>query len=300
MNKDAFYFPHFSNARHDRKIKRIIKELGVEGYGIFFMVLEVLREQNGMTYPMDDIDLLADEFRTSEQKVRTVICNYSLFEITPDQRFFSPKLIEYLGPYFKMKEQRKLAGLKSGEVRQRKASEQANDEQSLNDRSSTDEQSKEKERKGEESKDPDKRLSGNLPKKLPEPIPPKNPPKEEKDFINEIIDVFTESYFKSRGVPYLLANVGKERAAAGKLIAVYKKQYPESDSQETLLGLSDFFARCLEIKDTWLYNNMTLPIINSKLNEITQTLKNEKVSRNNRGATPEELARLVHKHATEG
>ena len=142
MNKDAYYFPHFSNARHDRKVKRIIKELGVEGYGIYFMLLEVLREQSNFEYPMDDIDLLADEFRTSEQKVRTVICNYKLFDVTPDEKFFSPKLIEYLEPYFKMKAQRQLAGQKSAEARQRKALQQANDEQPSNDRSTTVQQSK--------------------------------------------------------------------------------------------------------------------------------------------------------------
>ena len=153
MNKDAYYFPHFSNARHDRKVKRIIKELGVEGYGIYFMLLEVLREQTTLQYPMDDIDLLADEFRTSEQKVRTVICNYKLFDVTPDDRFFSPKLIEYLEPYFKMKAQRQLAGQKSAEARQRKALSQTSDEQPTNDRSTTVQQSKVKESKVKESKE---------------------------------------------------------------------------------------------------------------------------------------------------
>ena len=153
MNKDAYYFPHFSNARHDRKVKRIIKELGVEGYGIYFMLLEVLREQSNFEYPMDDIDLLADEFRTSEQKVRTVICNYKLFDVTPDEKFFSPKLIEYLEPYFKMKAQRQLAGQKSAEARQRKALQQANDEQPSNDRSTTVQQSKVKKSKVNESKE---------------------------------------------------------------------------------------------------------------------------------------------------
>ena len=66
--KDAYYFPHFCTARNDRKVKRLRKELGVEGYGIFFMLLEVLREQTDFKFPTEDIDLLADEFNTSEQK----------------------------------------------------------------------------------------------------------------------------------------------------------------------------------------------------------------------------------------
>jgi hypothetical protein len=117
MDKEAFYFPHFCNARHDRKIRRLRRELGVEGYGIYFMLLETLREQQDLMYPMDDLDLLSDEFGVSEAKIRTTICNYELFEIDVDQKFFSPKMLVYLEPYFKMKEQRKMAGKASAEKR---------------------------------------------------------------------------------------------------------------------------------------------------------------------------------------
>jgi len=117
MDKEAFYFPHFCNARHDRKIRRLRRELGVEGYGIYFMLLETLREQQDLMYPMDDLDLLSDEFGVSEAKIRTTICNYELFEVDVDQKFFSPKMLVYLEPYFKMKEQRKMAGKASAEKR---------------------------------------------------------------------------------------------------------------------------------------------------------------------------------------
>lgn len=140
MQKDAYYFPHFCNARHDRKIKRLRKELGLEGYGIYFMLLETLREQQDLMFPMDDIDLLAEEFGTSEQKIRVTICNYELFELDQDQKFFSPKMLVYLEPYFKMREQRKLAGKASADKRM------------LNDRSTTVQQSKGKESKEEEIK----------------------------------------------------------------------------------------------------------------------------------------------------
>lgn len=143
MQKDAYYFPHFCNARHDRKIKRLRKELGLEGYGIYFMLLETLREQQDLMFPMDDIDLLAEEFGTSEQKIRVTICNYELFELDQDQKFFSPKMLVYLEPYFKMKNQRREAGLKSAAQRV------------INDRSTTVQRpfNKEKESKEEESKE---------------------------------------------------------------------------------------------------------------------------------------------------
>ena len=117
MEKEAFYFPHFCNARHDRKIRRLRKELGTEGYGIYFMLLETLREQQDLMYPLEDLDLLAEEFNVSEAKVRVAICNYGLFEIDEEQKFFSPKMLVYLEPYFKMKEQRKIAGQKSADKR---------------------------------------------------------------------------------------------------------------------------------------------------------------------------------------
>lgn len=117
MDKDAYYFPHFCNARNDRKLRRVRKELGVEGYGIYFMVLEVLREQKDFRYPMDDIDLLADEFRTSDQKVRVVICNYDLFEVDENEQFFSPRFIEYLMPYIERKNANRLNGIKGNLIK---------------------------------------------------------------------------------------------------------------------------------------------------------------------------------------
>ena len=147
MEKEAFYFPHFCNARHDRKIRRLRKELGVEGYGIYFMLLEILREQQDLMYPMEDMDLLAEEFGVSEAKVRVVICNYQLFEVDEAEKFFSPKMLVYLEPYFRMKEQRKIAGQKSAEKRM------------LNDRSTTVQQSKGKESKVNEIKEEESKVS---------------------------------------------------------------------------------------------------------------------------------------------
>jgi hypothetical protein len=112
MKKDAFYFPHFSNASKDNKIRRLEKELGLEGYAIYFKLLEVLRETTGYKYPMDDIDLLADDFGTSEPKVRVVICNYGLFNVDEENNFFSIKQIYYLQPYIEKTQRARVAAQK--------------------------------------------------------------------------------------------------------------------------------------------------------------------------------------------
>lgn len=45
MSKDAYYFTHDSNAKDDPKCALLIDQLGMEGYGIYWMLIEVLRDQ---------------------------------------------------------------------------------------------------------------------------------------------------------------------------------------------------------------------------------------------------------------
>lgn len=98
MKKDAYYFPHFSNARNDSKILKLRRVLGIEGYAIYFMLLEVLRDQTDFRLPLSAVEDLEFEFRVSKEKISTVIHSYDLFEVV-DGQFFSPKLIFFLQPY---------------------------------------------------------------------------------------------------------------------------------------------------------------------------------------------------------
>lgn len=43
--KDAYYFPHDYNARNDPKISALRSVYGAEGYGVYWMIIEILREQ---------------------------------------------------------------------------------------------------------------------------------------------------------------------------------------------------------------------------------------------------------------
>lgn len=44
-SKDTYWFPHDSNARHDPKIITLISEYGAKGYGFYWIMVEMLREQ---------------------------------------------------------------------------------------------------------------------------------------------------------------------------------------------------------------------------------------------------------------
>ncbi len=45
MDKDAFFFPHDANARHDPKVLEMRYVYGAEGYGWYWIIVEMLREQ---------------------------------------------------------------------------------------------------------------------------------------------------------------------------------------------------------------------------------------------------------------
>ena len=115
-NKDAYYFPHFSNARSDRKIKRLKKELGLVGYAIYFQLLEILREEPNYSYPLEDIDLLTNEIGCTEDELNNVIRNFKLFEVENDH-FYSLKFKEYMKPYEESKARKKISSMKGNLIK---------------------------------------------------------------------------------------------------------------------------------------------------------------------------------------
>lgn len=92
MSKDAYYFPHDSNAKDDPKCVLLIEQLGMEGYGIYWMLIETLREQPDYTYPVANIPALGRRYNTTAEKVKTVVYNYGLFTVKDDKIFFSDSL----------------------------------------------------------------------------------------------------------------------------------------------------------------------------------------------------------------
>ena len=160
MAKDAYYFSHDSNAKDDPKCMLLIEELQLEGYGIYWVLIETLREQENFKYPLKMIPVLARKFLTTKEKMLTVINNYELFIIENGEFFYSESLNRRMGIMNNKREQARLAGKKSGEARRLKAlqynkkeeNSSTNDEQTLNGRSTDDEQLKESKLKEKKEK----------------------------------------------------------------------------------------------------------------------------------------------------
>ena len=91
MKKDAYYFSHDANAQDDPKCMLLIDQMGMEGYGIFWALIERLRAEKDYTLPFSICGPLAKRWGTSKEKVETVVRNYNLFTLDIDV-FFSIRL----------------------------------------------------------------------------------------------------------------------------------------------------------------------------------------------------------------
>ena len=146
--KDAYYFSHDSNARNDQRLMKVRMKYGPEGYGIYFMVIEILRDTENYKLHISDVNSICFDIRSKEENVLDILKNYNLFEFE-DDFFYSKSLSRRMEKLDKIKEIRRESGKKgakaTAKVRQVLKSETANVEQV--------EQSKEKKSKAKDSKE---------------------------------------------------------------------------------------------------------------------------------------------------
>jgi len=112
MKMLSSYFPHDSNAKDDPKCVLLIEQLGMEGYGIYWMLIETLREQPDYRYPLNLLPALARRYNTTAEKVKAVVCSYGLFQIENNEFFFSHSLIKRMEPL----EAKRLIASKAGKA----------------------------------------------------------------------------------------------------------------------------------------------------------------------------------------
>lgn len=114
LQKDNCWFSHDANAKDDYKSMLLIDQMGLEGYGIFWVLVETLREQKDYKYPLQLVPSLARKYNTTQAKMETVINAYGLFEVDEQSFFFSGSLNRRMAIYEQQKQLKVLAGKKGG------------------------------------------------------------------------------------------------------------------------------------------------------------------------------------------
>lgn len=122
--KETCYFSHDANAKDDFKVMLLIEELGLEGYGIFWVLIETLREQQNYKYPLKLLSVLARKYNTTLAKLEVVVRNYHLFVIEDDCFFYSSSLNRRMQKMEEVREQRVLSARIGAQKRKQKQLEQ--------------------------------------------------------------------------------------------------------------------------------------------------------------------------------
>ncbi|MBB6446497.1 Lin1244/Lin1753 domain-containing protein [Bacillus benzoevorans] len=156
MAKDAYYFSHDSNAHKDPKILKLRAKHGWEGYGIYWAIIETLREQDDYKWLADDKQLLSFCFANGDELVNQVIetCLDVGLLIDDGDYIFSQSLSRRMKMKDEISEKRRAAGKKGGSSKK-----QANAKQ-IESKESKGKEIKVKESEVEEAKeDPDKKTT---------------------------------------------------------------------------------------------------------------------------------------------
>jgi hypothetical protein len=116
MAKDAYWFRHDANARNDIKIIELRSLHGYEGYGLYFGILEVMREQAHYAIPENKIGMVSVALGESPQKVKQVMddcISVGLFVLN-DGLIYSPSFLERMSKWEDMKNRNESNGSKGG------------------------------------------------------------------------------------------------------------------------------------------------------------------------------------------
>ena len=115
------YFNHDSNARNDEKIVALRIRYGAEGYGVYFMLIEMLQAAPGCTLEKD-YKALAFDLRVSARRIKSIVEDFDLFTPTDGgNSFYSERLIKYASDVDESYERYAEAGRKGMKARWKKS-----------------------------------------------------------------------------------------------------------------------------------------------------------------------------------
>ncbi len=126
MNKS--WFSHDSNARNSKKLIRLRQRHGAAGYGVYWMLIERLREEDDYSSEKD-YAMISFDLRVDEDLIRSVVEDFGLFDTCDDGRSFTS---HGLRERMDIKDVRSAAGKKGAASRWNKnTSEMAKDGKSM-------------------------------------------------------------------------------------------------------------------------------------------------------------------------
>ncbi len=180
--KDAFYFSHDCNARHDPKIIKLRTRHGLEGYGFYFCLLEIMRESADYSIEIEDLETVSYQLNLSHEKAEEIIktCVKVKLLKQDQNKLLSKSFIDRMQEVDEMRKKQSENGKKGGRP---KANENPNETQ-MKANENPNESQKGKERKEDKIKEKEgKEINREFDELLNSQPDNETPPNQERDFI---------------------------------------------------------------------------------------------------------------------
>lgn len=258
MRKPIHSFKHESNARNDERLVAVRRNCGMEGYGVYWAIIEMLRDSDGYSLALEYAPI-AWELHVSESLVKSIIEDYGLFVISNDV-FYSHRLSSEMTHLEEVSKTRS----KSGQIGM-------------------------KSRWGE-SKNKPTQAPQTEPKQQTQTQPPKARSKkysdEETRLHSHCKEFFSNIFKKYKGTDYYWS--AKDMAAIVGILKQIKTQM-SSEDRDNLSMLADNFEIFIQMiftkSDDWIKANVSPALVHSKFNEIYTQLKNGTKNGNKQSVT---------------
>jgi len=115
--KDAYYFSHDSNARRDPNIQYMMLDYGWMGYGWYWGLIEILRDQKKYKFPLSRTCTLIKEFGDEiETFINECIEKYGLF-VKDNEFIWSASLLHRMKERERISKVRKEMGRRGGQAK---------------------------------------------------------------------------------------------------------------------------------------------------------------------------------------
>ena len=318
------YFSHDTDMSEDDKIEKLEFKYGLIGYAIYNKILEKVYRNSGnfILKTDEDFKLYSKKWKLRSEKLKEMIALMRELNLFPAEGFVSNGVKKRMKK-IKDERDRKRNYYKKKEVAMRILDVQNTAKTPLKDVNQTDysEQSKLNQNKlnqiklnqikskeiklnqtklnqikSKEIKSKEIKEKDNINKNINIINPPSGKP--ERDFIDQILNLFLVEFKAARNEDYVLVSREKERSAISKLLVHYKTQNPDKNTEETLSDFENIFKQSFTVNDKFLQENISPSMILTKLNFIKTKLKGESYGMQNNssgGATTRGILEAVAK-----
>jgi len=114
------------------------------------------------------------------------------------------------------------------------------------------------------------------------------PPKEKKKSIHDDLrELFMTYYFREKDLEYIWSSVDavQLKKVTGKIEALLLASNQPSEPDK-ILNAFDYMLLNLKLKEPWVYDHLTVPILNSQFNVIVSKIRNPAKSQNGKVQQP--------------